>query len=220
MREQVSVPTECAYAGDGNALGRHAGGPRLLRQHTSHIDGSCTRGDLHPQCIEHLRAHFIACPADGRAQMHEKSPRISPPSCSEECDPTLKDSRSDPPPPAVQKGHRSRVHIEKIDRHAVGNRDREENTRVGGGVAVRRSLRLSYTRAGLFVNDNPGLVDLAGVHDGLKRRSLKQIFPPRRGPRRRRFPEKPEIERIRTRSGVADPRKQPRESVGPLDNHV
>jgi len=152
--------------------------------------------------------------------MDEKASGIGPPLRAEERDPTRKDSRRDPPPPAVQKGHRSRVHIEKIDRHTVGNRDRKENTWVDGGVAVRRSLRLSHTRAGLFVNDNAGFVDLAGVHDGLERRSLEQIFPPARSPRRRRFPEQPEIERVRTRSSMADPGEQPRKSISPLRNRV
>ena len=54
------------------------------------------------------------------------------------------------------------------------------------------------------MNDDAGLVDLAGMNDRLEGRSLEQILPPCWSPLRRRLAEEPEIERVGARSGVGD----------------
>ena len=142
MRKQVAVSTERAEPGDGDTLGQDPSGPRLLGQDPSHIHGSGVRRDLHAKCPEHLRPHLITCSADGRPQMYEEASRINPPPLAEEGDTTWKDTRRGSPPSGVQKGYSSRLRIEKIDRHTVGDGHRQENTWIGRGVAVRRSFRL------------------------------------------------------------------------------
>ena len=124
MRKQVSVSTERAEPGDGDTLGHDPGGPRLLDQDPSHVYRSGVWRDLQAECPEHLRSHFITCSADGRPQMHEKASRISPPPLAEESDTTWKDTGCGPPPSGVQKGHRSHVRIENINRHTVCDGDR------------------------------------------------------------------------------------------------
>ena len=146
--------------------------------------------------------------------------RITPPPLAEESDPAEKDTRRGSPLSGVQKGHCWRIRIHKINRHTVRDRDRQENTRVGGGVAVRPSLRLSDALTDPVMNDDPGLVDLAGIHDGLEFGSLEQIVPPCGGPLRRRTAKQPEIEWVGARSGVGDRGEQPRKPIGPIRDHV
>ena len=178
------------------------------------------RWHLQPERPEHLRAHLITCPADGRSKMQQKASGITPPPLAQESDPAEKDTRRGSPPSGVQKGHCWRIRIHKINRHTVRDGDRQENTRVGGGVAVRPSLRLSDALSDPVMNDNPGFVELVGIHDGLEFGSLEQIVPPCGGPLRRRSAKQPEIEWVGARSGVGDRGEQPRKPIGPIRNHV
>lgn len=177
MREQVIISAERAGIRHGDALGRNSSCSGLSSQSGSHVYRGWIRRGLQAECPEHLRAHLITLSANGRPEMHEKVSRIGPPRLAEERDTAWKDARRGPPPPGVQKSHRSRVGIEKIDGHAVGNGDRQQNPWVGRSVAVRGSLRLSNALADPVMNDDAGLVDLAGMYDRSEGQSLDQTFP-------------------------------------------
>lgn len=141
--------------------------------------------------------------------MHEKASRIGPPPHTEKGGGTEKETRGDPPPSPVQKRHRTRVGIQKINGYAVGDGYRQEHTGVGSGMAVRRSLRFPDALPDVVMDDDPRFVDLTGVHDGLERGSAEQALPPLRCLRGRRITEQSEIERIGAGSGVRDSGKHP-----------
>ena len=113
--------------------------------------------------------------------MDEKVYRLSPPPLAEERDAVWKDTGGGPSPSGVQKGHRSRVGVEKVDGHTVSNGDRQENTGFGRGVPVRGSLRLSDAGTDPIMDDDTGFVDLAGMYHRREGRSQEQIVPPGRG---------------------------------------
>src|SRR5512146_3539477 len=122
--------------------------------------------------VELLRdviTYFIAVAANTYATMHYDVSPEGPRTRRQDFHTLLQYAIGHPPPPCVPQGDRAPLGSCQVDRDAVRHRDREQHSRLPGGMAIH-ALEHQPPRWPSFVPAHVGAVHLVSQHEGRESR--------------------------------------------------